>query len=284
MKPHNFLFRVTMINSSDIEGLAALSVAVAHCKYIAASMVVVAVLDVVLGQIINRGRWFMTHSLVNWVIVWFCVPDFTETMREPSKSMALHKSFSLAPVYLMMALHLYHVVAPHYSSNLSRQDVIHHVGFAFSLGLLQLSWHWGPNSNFFLMFVCGVPGAIDYALLSLVKQGRLDRMLEKRCNTLINTWLRGPGCCVSAWNIYACQIATTAPRHIPVLATAAAALLCFVNGQYYSERVVTSFARCSAEQALRMEYETDHPHPLVGSLKSPRNASTEGKPEQKKAQ
>ena len=48
---------------------------------------------VVLGRVIARGRWFMTHSLVNWVIVWFCVPDFTETMREPARAMALDKPF-----------------------------------------------------------------------------------------------------------------------------------------------------------------------------------------------
>ena len=65
------------------------------------------------------------------------------------------------------------------------------------------------------MFVCGVPGAIDYALLSLVKQGRLDRMLEKRWNTLINTWLRGPGCCVSQH--LRMPDRNDGARHIPVL-------------------------------------------------------------------
>ena len=260
-----------MVSSNDLAMLSAGGVVLEHAKWITAAVLLVGCVDVAIGLCMSKGRWFMVHSLANWIICWACAPDFIETLRDPAQSMVTAKPFSLVPVYLMMALHLWHCLAPWYARQLSHQDVVHHIGFAFSLGLLQLSWHWGPNSNFFLMFVCGLPGAIDYAMLSLVKEGKLDRMVEKRVNTAINTWLRGPGCCCAAWNIYSCQLSpgSSVPQHIPLLAAGGAAALCFINGQYYSERVTISFARCTAEEAMMTKYQSSHPHPLV-QIASPR--------------
>jgi hypothetical protein len=43
----------------------------------------------------------------------------------------------------------------------------------------------------------GVPGCIDYALLTLVKQGKVAPRVEKDLNQSLNVWLRCP-CAVIA--------------------------------------------------------------------------------------
>ena len=44
----------------------------------------------------------------------------------------------------------------------------------------------------------GVPGCIDYALLTLVKQGKVAPRVEKDLNQSLNVWLRCPIAMVSA--------------------------------------------------------------------------------------
>jgi hypothetical protein len=47
--------------------------------------------------------------------------------------------------------------------------------------------------NSLLFFITGIPGAMDYAMLSMVKENLMDKLEEKRLNTHINVWLRMPG-------------------------------------------------------------------------------------------
>ena len=47
----------------------------------------------------------------------------------------------------------------------------------------------GVYMSYFLFFVCGLPGMIDYGMLALA----YDRKEEKRINTYLNNYLRAPG-------------------------------------------------------------------------------------------
>ncbi len=49
-------------------------------------------------------------------------------------------------------------------------------------------------SSFALFFLTGLPGAIDYMLLYLVKINKVNSVTEKKIYTYLSTYIREPGC------------------------------------------------------------------------------------------
>jgi len=97
--------------------------------------------------------------------------------------------------------------------------------------------------------ISGLPGALDYAMLSLVKTGRLPRLTEKKLNRVINTYLRLPGLVAVSVIAAACMAhGTAALLPTPVLLFSMA--LSYGNGTFYGEQVIGSYHR---ELALSME-------------------------------
>ena len=60
----------------------------------------------------------------------------------------------------------------------------------------------GPVQNAIAMFICGLPGGLDYIMICLVKHGLMDPLLEKRYNARINVWMRSPGLIVTAYTVW----------------------------------------------------------------------------------
>lgn len=201
---------------------------------------------------IQPGRWFLLHAVVNFFITIGTFSDFIETIKDPIHAVDQTKDYNLAPTMISMALHLYHCLAPWYAVSLSFDDVLHHFVFAVcGLGSLSLLWPWGPGSNFAFFFLTGFPGGIDYILLGMVKLHLLDKIKEKQYNASINTWIRGPGCVISAawtWSCFMYEDGRVAP---PLLAILLQNALLIVNGQYYTQRVLVSFTRASIAEAKK---------------------------------
>ena len=165
------------------------------------TMLLILPIDLLLAAFVrgNLGaRWFALHALVNLAITICVLPDLIETLKDPIHSMVLEKQYSMLPAFTSAALHLYHTTLPWYSASLTFQDYVHHFAFAFALGGMQLAYHWGPGSNYFMLWVTGLPGAMDYAMLAGVKLGVVTRLYEKKQNASINAWIRGPGCVSSS--------------------------------------------------------------------------------------
>lgn len=195
------------------------------------------------------GRWFLLHSLWNIWIVLGTWEDFLRTIEKPSDACNKDREYNLAPTFLSMALHLYHCVAPWYAKNLNLQDLIHHVGFAIcGLGYMSLWYSWGPGANFAFFFLTGLPGAVDYFLLALVKWKKMHRMTEKKINVSINNWCRGPGCVVAAAWTFSCyrEGIMDPPLYIVVVQL----LLLVLNGQYYASRVTRNYQMLLTSEEL----------------------------------
>jgi hypothetical protein len=92
-----------------------------------------------------------------------------------------------------------------------------------------------------LFFTTGLPGGIDYTLLALVKNGYMDRKIEKRVNTFLNVWIRSPGCVAVA------ALGLAHPPSENTLAPVISGLLTFWNGQYFMHQVVENYARLKIE-------------------------------------
>ena len=64
---------------------------------------------------------------------------------------------------------------------------------------LPLKQVGGSLSGFGCFFLSGLPGGMDYVLLTLTKNGLMDAMTEKKWNCTINTWVRGPSMAMCAF-------------------------------------------------------------------------------------
>jgi hypothetical protein len=119
-------------------------------------------------------------------------------------------------------------------------EVRHHLIFSGVGGALTLSLPWGPLMNLCLFVISGLPGALDYAMLSAVKAGRFPRLREKQLNRLLNTYLRIPGL-VSVSVIAAACLAHGSSARLPTPVLLFAMLLAYVNGVFYGEQVIGSY-------------------------------------------
>ena len=195
-----------------------------------------------------KSRWFALHGVVNLVLAMECLPDIIVSLRNPIMCMRGELPYSLFPAYLSATLHTYHMLAPWFRP-LQTADYIHHLAFAGILGSCQLSYHWGPGSNIFMFFVCGLPGGIDYLMMSAVKEGALSSLTEKYYNNLINVWVLAPGCVGCSFWIYACWAAGNTTQ-IPPLAIFTCIALCYANGQYYGSQVTASYAVSAGREGM----------------------------------
>ena len=104
--------------------------------------------------------------------------------------------------YRRDSLHIYHVLA----FPLNFQDWLHHFLMIGIVGPITFSFARGPICDYCSFFISGLPGGIDYAMLSLVKNGKLSKMVEKRVNAAINTWIRVPFTVIGGFILFQFQL------------------------------------------------------------------------------
>ena len=205
------------------------------------SLLACVVIDTLVARWFTRAgaRWFVLHSIVNLIIALFSVSDLCALVLDPIGALTDLRVTSAVPWMLNVALHTYHMVL--FFRSLDWLDWLHHglmtgvvtpLGFMFSCGKVL------NGSHFFIM---GVPGAVDYALLVLVKYGRVHPLTEKRINAALNVWLRSPGLVVCAFVCVSQGIISDDANEVRAARLISAALYVW-NAQYFMQRVVGNLA------------------------------------------
>ena len=149
-------------------------------------------LDMILTQIQflqkggERARWFCMHTIGNAMIA-------IGSARDTAHCIMDHSISNVAPDWMMPAsmafgMHLYHCMA----FRLRPEDWSHHILFVFGVTPLLL-WYPTKATSVCLFFCTGVPGMLDYGILTLVKTGNIQRRIQKRVAGLINAYMRMPG-------------------------------------------------------------------------------------------
>ncbi|KAL1510689.1 hypothetical protein AB1Y20_006984 [Prymnesium parvum] len=182
-----------------------------------------------------RARWMALHFCGNVVVVASSLNDVISAMDNPITS-CVGRSSSELPTHVIIALHAYHLAL----FECSMSDVVHHVIFVGIIGSVGICFDMGgPLKNLIAFFICGLPGGLDYLMLTLVKQDLMLPVTEKTWNSRINVWIRSPGLLLCAFCVY------QAVRHGPANSACAIqphiagflATLLVINGQYYMQRV-----------------------------------------------
>lgn len=186
----------------------------------------------------TKARYFLLHGIWNIIITLILLPDMYTTIIDPFHAISLENEPTRWPIIFVVAIHFWHCVA---YRNLTYDDYFHHGIFVISLCGINFLWEWGYSTNFITFFICGLPGGIDYLMLTAVKHGFMDKITEKRWNKILNIWVRAPGCVASAAIVWINWMGGQT-SHIPSIIKIMTIMLTVGNGQYYSKRVVASWA------------------------------------------
>lgn len=85
-----------------------------------------------------------------------------------------------------------------------------------------------------LISLCGLPGAIDYFLLALVRMGKIKKGSEKKVNALLNLWFRMP------YGILLCGMALVSIIEYNKWECLPCVLFVFYNSIYYGIMVIVN--------------------------------------------
>lgn len=132
----------------------------------------------------EKTRWFLLHSISNIIVLyyiwdefWIGLYDFTKIYSELTDNKAYG---------IVIALHIYHIIL--YS--ISEEDKFHHLWFAIGGALFTIMIQPYIGTSMALITLNGIPGAIDYFLLVLVRLKYINKLVEKKINAQLNLWFR----------------------------------------------------------------------------------------------
>ena len=229
------------------DGLGAAAVIVPHewsrIATVAFSFLIIALADRVLKRLCTRrdgaplrGRYEFLHSVSNTITVVLCFPGMVETLRDPIN--AAKGPTEINGFLVIIAIHLYHVYA---FRPLPMIEWVHHILMVACIAPIVWASARGSIVDYCSFFLSGLPGAVDYALLVLVTNGKMDRVFEKRVNSAINTWVRTPFTLVGGFILFQLTLYddTITPRDR--IACIAVAGLVAWNAMYFGRRVVQNY-------------------------------------------
>jgi nitrate reductase NapE component len=137
----------------------------------------------------NKTGWFALHAFCNAIVVIWCFEPTVFVLLNPTRSYEAPEDSQNWGHFVMMALHLYHVLA--FRTNLL--DILHHVFSAGLIGGIASTWRFGSIVPAIDFFISGLPGGIDYVLLALASERLIASDTEKRYNRWLNFAVRAPG-------------------------------------------------------------------------------------------
>ena len=143
-----------------------------------------------------KSRYFCLHVVANAVSTVAALPDVIRVLSDPLHAFSGPTTTMLANS-AVISIHLYHCLF----FRLPPADIFHHAIFVSILCGFAIPFKHvgGASNNFGCFFLSGLPGGINYALLVLVKEGRMTPLAQKGWDAWINTWLRGPPMSVYAF-------------------------------------------------------------------------------------
>lgn len=196
--------------------------------------------DVLFTKMNIEGSYYLIHAMCNTYIIYHTIGDVYATYYD-------FKNFYLYPMNLRaamitFALHIYHIIW--YFKRLRFDDWIHHI---LSVGIalpLSLATHAGTLLGHSLFYLTGLPGAIDYFLLFLNRNGIVNKLVEKKINSILNLWLRCPGCIAHStltlvgFNMLDESQLAPYSKNVSIIT----AMIVFWNGIYFMNQVVVNYA------------------------------------------
>ena len=189
----------------------------------------------------TKEQWFQLHALINACIVYFSYNDVYDCFMDPTVS--IQPCSNLFGGSFALMLHVYHS----YAYQMTYMDKLHH-GISVFLATPLCLLYQTKGISMYYFFGTGLPGGIDYFLLSLVKQQKLDSIKEKKINSYLNTFIRIPGLVLASYLIW--KDAIQHPSKIIHYSNRLLALLVFLNGTIFGKMAIENYKERSLENKI----------------------------------
>jgi len=193
------------------------------------------VMDFILIKMFNsKARWFQLHAAINFFITYLIFPDVYKLFVNPILPLQQRNEYSDLAILLVCTLHSYHFIV----EKLSFMELFHHIVFVVC-GTLPVFIYWDNIVvTLFLFAGCGLPGAIEYTMLSMVKNNNLSSLKQKKINSFINNYIRCPISIYGSSLAYINRINTT--HSIPLFVYYFIFLVYF-NGTFFSKMAIENY-------------------------------------------
>lgn len=183
--------------------------------------------------------YFIQHAIFNVHLVIQIFPDLIQTIRDP---LACGIGWTSAyPIVSILVFHIYHILI---SKKLKMDEWFHHIFFCCIMPPILILLAPYNLTNASLVFFSGIPGAVSYTLLSLVKLGKVTKLFEKRISSFLYLWIRMPALIIFAFLLLV-HLVNCPGNNTPlntVLALIGSAGI-YWNGIYYGDAYSQSYNR-----------------------------------------
>lgn len=176
----------------------------------------------------SQARWFQLHSAINAIIVYIISNDVFLLYTDPLNN--IHETESKLECSYIVLLHIYH----YFLFKNTMMDYFHHIVFV-GFGCIPIFCFYNTNLIRLATFAgCGLPGAIEYFTLSLVKHKKLNSLTQKRLNSYMYNYFRFPATVYSISIIHIAYIMNLTPAaHIALVYYII--FIVFLNGSFYNK-------------------------------------------------
>jgi hypothetical protein len=138
-----------------------------------------------------NARWFQLHSLINFLVSIHIFKDYLKIIIDPANGYLVLNDHYVS--YLIINLHLFHLIT---FRNLGFYDYFHHILFV-AFGVLPTIFFIQTNQCYLAYIPCsGIPGTIEYFILSLYKNNKISLVTQKYINSINYNYFRFPLCII----------------------------------------------------------------------------------------
>lgn len=192
----------------------------------------IGLIDLTIKRCNYNGNWFQLHAIINYIIVYLSYSDVLACAIDPGDSntpVKVHLAGQFA-----FGLHIYHCVM----FKLRLDDWIHHISSVFIVAPVCV-YYPTKSLSVFYFFLTGLPGGIDYTMLSLYKNRLITKYKQKQINSYLNAYIRQPGGAICSYLLFKDSIVTDATNY----ATLFLSLIIYLNSCFYGKQVIENYAR-----------------------------------------
>lgn len=182
-------------------------------------------------------RYFIFHIIFNLYIILLTFNTFIDCLLQPMNIFDnKYNTYSILSTISIMNFHIYHIITS--VKELSTETMIHHTIGAIINPLITINQPIGKLPAIHNIILCGIPGFIDYFLLTLVKFKIIKKINEKKINRYLNLLIRWPFIFLSdylyALNIYNNKISFNIYTIIPMIINN-------YNSIYFCDKIIGNY-------------------------------------------
>ena len=183
----------------------------------------------------NKARWYQLHVLGNTIVTLNIINGTYNLYRDPYNNYRLLADQSAS--YIILSMHIHHILF----FKLNLMDYFHHILFVL-LGIVPTILWVKTNQIYYGYIACsGIPGIIEYTLLTLMKNGKISQNKQKQINAFIYNYIRCPMCIYGACTNITMLKYNKIIKIDNIYLTIYINLLLFLNGTIFNQLTLSSY-------------------------------------------